>query len=353
MGAAFKGRKWGGVAEIIHILHTWTSGGKGTVESSFNFLQAIVAHESLSIGRKRGEFEEATKVMMKAQRGNENALRKLWTIHQYAQAMSDAAAKYNRTPKQRRAFGGKMVVPEELFLDAAGRPPTKRELPASERWRFLPVKRFATVRKSAIQMELPHWGVQTYQVGGELQGYLQHGYKVLVALHPGKPELGAHVFNADMTAKNRSGLAFGEFLGIAPRQGDSPQVDLRKERDKASGKKKATAAMRSEFLEIENVRKITGDGPGLRMTTAVNGDGVAMRTRNAPEPEMEEPKDSTETEQKTSPVRADGVRRDSATASYLAHETKREPAPDLTKSDRREQLRKQLAKLESDAWNHF
>jgi len=349
LGSEFKGRVWGGVNEVIRILRTWTSRGKGTIESSFDHLQAIMAHEvpGADVGRTRGEFEEATRQMLRAKRGNEAALARFPTLPDLARIMTESAHLYNNQAKTRQAFGARQVVPAELFAE---RPP-RRVLPATERWRFLPVKKLATVRQGAVTVAVEHWGTQSYQVAGVIPKYLGHGHRVLVAFHPGKPEDGAHIFNADMTARNREGYRFAELLGIAPRVGNAPQIDLRSAiAGRAGGKKKQRAAMRSEFAQMRAIGE--AESGLLRISTAVDGEGRAVRTRTRPEPEAEPAAGPNDFR---APLGAHGRRGEPAAAEgFSAHETKRggEPGAPGRPSDR-EAMRAKLAALSEADWDNF
>jgi hypothetical protein len=149
----------------------------------------------------------------------------------------------------RRAFGKRPVVPDDLFRLAV-----RRECPASELWRFLPVKRIATVRQGALEMSVNHYPMPfRFRVNGAPGSdlYIEHGYKVLVAFHPGKPEQGCHVFNAETGTNNRDGHRFGAPLLIAPMAEDAPQFSLsRSEQDAFAMRRRAAAAVRTEFRAI-------------------------------------------------------------------------------------------------------
>ena len=58
--------------------------------------------------------------------------------------------RFNAEPKRRKnMFGAKKVVPAELYAGAV-----KRELPVSERWRFLPVKTALAIRNYHVQVKV-------------------------------------------------------------------------------------------------------------------------------------------------------------------------------------------------------
>ena len=123
-------------------------------------------------------------------------------------------------PKQRRAFGRNMVAPDDLHRQAE-----KRECPESEFWRFCPVKQQATVRRGNVELWVKYYPHKfCFRVNGNSELYLEHGYPVLIAFHPGHPERGCHVFNAERGARNREGWGFGKFLMLAGVRGGDAAI---------------------------------------------------------------------------------------------------------------------------------
>ena len=276
------GTRWGGLDALFAVLRTWKSRGKGTIESSFNHLQNLIAHASTSIGRSRGEFEAGTREYLRAQGGNADSAAKFWDIADCADAYVRATEAFNNRPKKRRAHGREMVVPSDLFRAAV-----RRDCPDSELWRFLPVKRTATVRQGAIEMSVNHYpmpfrfrvnGVTSHQspvTSHQSDLYLEHGYSVLVAFHPGKPELGCHVFNAETGTRNRDGHRFAAPLLVAPMAEDAPQFSLtRTEQDAFAMRRKAAAAVRTEFRAI-----MPAGRAAARVSVARDGRGNAVESR--------------------------------------------------------------------------
>lgn len=278
-GVEIEGRdeRWGGLGALFRIHHTWKSRGKGTIESSFNLLQSLLAHASTHIGRVRSEFEEATKLMLKAHNGDTAAAAHFWDIEQAADGLAHAMSLFNNRPKKRRAFGKSPVVPADLFAAA-----TKRELPASEAWRFCPVKRTATVRGGMVEVVVDHYPFPfRFAVNGAVDGlHLTQGHRVLIAFHPGRPEEGCHVFNAEgANDRNREGWRFGEPLLLAPLAADAPQFDLSPAEKTNQRRKRAAAAVRMEF------RALTKAGtPIIRRAESRDGEGNRTETGSAVSP---------------------------------------------------------------------
>lgn len=249
-------RRWGGLDEIIHIRQKHTSQGKANVEGGFDLLQALMDHgadgSTLSIGRERGQFEQATKLMLRANRDRPDtaALAKFHNIADSAEAVARAMNVFNHRPKQRHIFGNETRIPADLWAQHQRRP-----LDSAHRWRFLPQKRTARIYKGIIETRVTHYAQSfRFQVHGSPRcpGFIaDEGHEVLIAFHPARPWEGCHVFNADTSARNRDGLRFGERIGLADFMEDAPQEDLRPgARSHSRGQKIAASRVRSTFRGI-------------------------------------------------------------------------------------------------------
>lgn len=262
------GSRWGGLDELFRVSQKFSSRGKANVEGGFDFLQAVSAHQSTSIGRQRGEFEAGSRHYLRAQAGRPEDLRYFWTLAQCAEAQRAAMAALNARARQRHAFGPELVVPDELWQS-----PVTRPLPADQRWRFCPVKKEATVRSGVIETSAPHYP-RTFRFlvhgCGDLP-VLDHGHALLIAFHPGRPEEGCHVFNSDRTTRNREGLRWGQYLGLAEWMHDVPQEDFSAAPDH-DRRRRANAAVRAEFRAVVP----PGTGPGTLRSTARDGLGNAL-----------------------------------------------------------------------------
>jgi hypothetical protein len=205
---------WGGLDGVMRLDPGFTSRHKGLIESSFNHLQNLLAHSSRDIGRYAGEFERDSTAYG---RGD---TRGWWEIKDAADGAAAAMRRFNGEAKHRRHFAA-AVVPEELYATA-----TKRECPADEAWRFLPVKRAATVRQGAVEVNVNHYPLPfRFRVNGVDDAlYLEHGYRVLIAFHPSRPHEGCWIFNGEAGAKNTHHFKLGQKLLLAPQAEDAPQV---------------------------------------------------------------------------------------------------------------------------------
>lgn len=242
--------RWGGLSPLIRIVRAWKSRQKGTVETWFNLFQKYMAHEGASIGRTRGEFEAVTKLYLRAAKGVPDALARFWSMDEYVNCADKTMRMMNGRAKERRAHGRAAVVPDDLFHDSP-----RREVPEDQWWRFLPEKREATVRHGHIECTVNHYPLRfRFQVNGVNDGlYLEHGYPVLIAFHPGHPEDGCHVFNAERGPRNREGWPHGKPLLVAPMAEDAPQVNLMPQERTFHARKNANATMRSNFRAITGV----------------------------------------------------------------------------------------------------
>lgn len=278
------GQRWGGLGELFHVARAWSPNQKGGIEGSFRHLQRISAHpdNSADIGTYAGEFEHNAKAMMRAKHGREADLKKFWTAEQAAAALAADMERFNGELKQRDVLGGRFS-PEELFAART----EKRDLKAEDAWRFLPVKRRATIRNGAVETTAPHWPRPFFfAVNGVAENlFLATGHQVLIAFHPGHPEQGCAVFNADMGPRNRAAWRFGQFLLTAPAQDLAPQIDLsgRGPRQKTQ----AIAAMRSEFRAVRAAGQTSA--PSLSAVRDGLGDSIHMARGQSPVAEMPAP----------------------------------------------------------------
>lgn len=264
-GERWTGRRIGGLDHLFRIEHMFTSNGKGGIEGAFNHLQDLIAHESLHIGRERGEFEEAAKQLRRAQAGMPDAQAKFWEAGECAAAFLAAIGEANNRPKARTMFGGARHVPADLLRTHSV---AKRTLPEGERWRFQPCKQLAVVQRGLISATVD--GTKhTWEAMGEGIA-LDHGHRVVIAFHPHHPERGCTVVEAEFGPRNRERRPLGEPLfTVAPLE-LRPQWDERPadERDAIEHPgKRWKGQVRREFAAITGARKShLADGRGRAAT---------------------------------------------------------------------------------------
>lgn len=261
---------WGGLAPIVRLINVHKSKGKGGIEGSFNLKQAMKAHAGLSIGRVRGEFEGSAKALTRSQRTGQIDPGFV-AVERSADILQAVCERFNARPKERHNFGRDLVVPDDLLRGARG-----RDVPADQWWRFCPVKRQATVRGGHVCVTVNNYPREfRFRVNGELDGLqLDHGYQVLIAFHPGRPEEGCHVFNAELGVRNRDGFKRGEHLLLAPLAADVAQIDL-------SGRADFSPRRRAAAAVVRNFRAI---GAARRAAHVQNSDGHVARAETGSAP---------------------------------------------------------------------
>jgi hypothetical protein len=270
----YEGRAWGGLDDLFTIIHGYSSRHKAQLESSFSILQRALAHSGTEIGRHRGEFEKATKDFLAVQAGRKKALEcGFLTQDQAREAHWQAMQQLNARGKHRAATGT-VEIPSDLM--SLWDEEEARPLPASERWRFLPCKRKATVRGGFIETSVaPYRQPFRFQINGLPSGIdLPTGYTLLIAFDPAMPAMGAYVCNGETDTKNRAGWGLGEYLMTAPGSDDVPMIDLRGGGYSESGKRLAGTAARTAFASIDPYRR-----RGLAVTQRHDGEGNAQVTR--------------------------------------------------------------------------
>lgn len=272
LGPAFEGKTWGALDDLFHIEHGFSSRHKAVIESSFNFLQTVLAHSGRDIGRFRGEFESATKSYLAVQQGRKDP-RACDFIEQDAARTAHWSAMQimNARSRERAAweFEGRALVPNDLLTNA--RTPELRPLPDNKRWLFLPEKRLGTVRSGFVECQVTNYGTLRFEVNGVSALHLTNGHRILVAFDPAMPALGAYVANAE--PKCREGWKVGEHLITAHHAKDVPQFSLLTRKGEPSSKAKANAAARTSFVAI-NPHKL-----GFTHTQVHTGTGNAQVAR--------------------------------------------------------------------------
>lgn len=274
-----KAKRWGGLDAIINMAVKFNSRGK-EIEGCFNLLQAMMDHggngQALSIGRHRGEFEQATKLMLRTDR-DAAALEKFWSIEASADHASRVMQAWAQRPKRRESFGNRSFTPAELWAQHV-----KTPCPQNERWRFLPIKMAARIWKGVIEVSVKNYPVSfrfrlhgASRIGG---AQFVDGHEVMIAFHPGNAWEGCHVFNRDRSARNRDGWKYLQRIGVADHMADVPQEDLRSE-GYSPGQKRANAQVRKEYRGIVEGSALSG----RRISHAQDGHGNAFAAQRGVE----------------------------------------------------------------------
>lgn len=316
----FSGRRWGGLKDLFHVIHGFTSRHKAALESNFRILQTALRLSGRSIGSFRGEMESGTKSYLAVQKGKIDPVKAgFLTTGDSSQIHLDAMAYLNSRAKMRKAFDGRHLIPDVLLQD----PWTARPLPYEERWRFHPVKKIATVKNNMIEVRAgEHYtGHFIFRVNGVKENvYLQSGHKVFVAFDPLKLHLGAAIANADQSTLNRDAWRMGQMMiPAAPAYEMTPQFSFRPRTLETTALKKTQAAVASMFKAIKPFCK-----PGLAISHVADGKGNSQETRR------NEPPTANPAPQNRQELPEFGVREASRPTSGPfsgEHPTRRETAP--------------------------
>ena len=212
----------------------------------------------INIGRKRGEFERATKTMRSVTIGASNPLTAgVCEISRLADLAGRAATKFCSQDKDGRLANG---VPDETWLLAnpatAAYPAgfTGVELDAEHLHVFFCETLDTTLRGGHVFIKRGDRVLAWCEP--ELFAVLGQGYRLTIRFDPSEPTLGAAVFNREIGSRNSHAFSLGQFLGIAEYAPEAPQVVtgqgmLTDDELEAKGfKKRFTSAVRSEYRSI-------------------------------------------------------------------------------------------------------
>ena len=269
----------------IGVIQCFESRHKGLMEGSFNHRQNIGAHKTTDIGRFRGEHEQNAKRLTAAQ-NLKDAERLERAIAHFPQAGAAAdiglenLEQFNQMAKRRRfMFGSKKVIPAELYASAV-----KRELPASERWRFLPVKVTTTVRNAHVVIkakdhDIPfQFTAEGFKPLWDWQAWLPHGWRVFACFHPHRPDLGCHIFNAlhPDHAQNPCRFPLGMPLGVLPFAPLAPNF--------SDAPRDFTARKRTLAEHRAETRITRASESGVRVSTVVAAGQMRTVRKGSPDP---------------------------------------------------------------------
>lgn len=280
------GLRWGGLEKcfasgpLFRVSRKFNPQGK-VIEGGYNYLQSRMAGRATGVGRKRGQYEAAGRLIQRAKEGNEEAASILWGACEGVEALWQQMLADNAREKKRAFLGGDKAAPDMLWRETF----RGRALPSGDAWRFThPIKRDTVTRAQSVFISLKGYGPLPFQFrvcGDDLPwSTLDNGHRVFVAFHPDRPERGAVIANGDTRAAyNRRGWKFGAMLGIAPYVPPVPMEDFTGEGDFSH----AGAARRAIRGEIRAGG--IGDAGIVRVSRAADALGHALEVSNQPEPE--------------------------------------------------------------------
>lgn len=206
----------------VHVQSVTSAHRKGALESSFNYLQTILATYTTDLnnmGRYAGEFQCVEKRIRQVRAGSHSP------GHLCFAHIDELATRVEKSMDfiNRRARNGDPENTADLLWsrDLAARPlPPVTEIDLAA---FLP-----EIRERAIE-----GGCVTLQVDGQVHDFradlfasLGHGYRVFVRFDPGEPTLGAAIYNRETSSANHFELRQGDFICFARWEMPGPQIDL-------------------------------------------------------------------------------------------------------------------------------
>lgn len=284
-------KNWGALDDLIAIHHVFKSKGKAIIEGGFNVLQRWLGHTGLDIGRRRGEFEEAAKLLRQSRNASTDAKELGFLSQEESSALHAAAGTVLNSRQMLRAHLNERVAPDDLVARHGW---NTRPLSEKDAWYFMPCKKLRIVTAGHVEVRPDGgWAPMAFAVNGVVSGlHLENGHKVLIACDPLRPELGARICNADRSPKNRDHFGMGELLiDAAPCHGLSPQFNASKELSPHLVlSKKASAAARTTYRAIVStangkVERSACDGKGNAITAGdIERDHAPTDAEVAPAP---------------------------------------------------------------------
>lgn len=280
--------RWGDLNDIIAIEHVFKSKSKGIIEGGFNVLQRWLSHTGTDIGRHRGEFEEATRRLRQVRDSGADPLTLGFLSQEKSSALHEEAAALINSRPMHRAHLEEKVAPDDL---AARHGWHTRPITDSDAWYFFPYKVQRTVRSGTVEVTPGNgWAKMIFALNGIRDGiHFESGHQVLIAFDPARPDLGAHVCNADLSRRNRHAWRMGQLLIPS-----APVMDLAPQFNASSIlsphlaiRKKASAAAATTFRAV---RAVAGSfaPAATREAVALNGQGSRAAAGNIHRPESSE-----------------------------------------------------------------
>lgn len=254
------GERFGDLADLMRVVNKHKSRGKGGIESDFDDVQKMLAREGVTMGRKRGVNEAASRELRRAQAGIPDALRKFMTMDERMEALTEKCAELHTRGKLRTLLGGQMASPDEMW---ASKPSVGRPVRPEQRWYFAPVKTWARAYMGKVRRRAAHYKAPfEFRLWGALPERLLDGHRLLIAFHPGHPEQGAQIFNAERRPEiNRGRYGWRQYLGTVPAMAVVPQEDFSRKADYGDIQS-AGAAVRSDFRAMRDAGSHIGGMPG-------------------------------------------------------------------------------------------
>jgi hypothetical protein len=256
--------KWGGIAQIVPVTHTYSSNGK-TIEGGFRLFHQVMGLHGVRIGKTRGEYEQPSADMLAVNAGRKDpAACGFIPWEGVLKAVEDTFTKINGRATWDRHTAQHTTPDDMWWADMQARPGKRLPVCPPELFdHFLPVKRLVSVgavQAGHVQVSLPDYPAPFvfrcagYDAEGKELPYLERLHKVWVGFDPHEvAATGATIYNAEASdsTRNRGGYRPLERLFTAPLSTERPQIDLR-----PAGERGEDADIAAKKLRTAQVRAV-------------------------------------------------------------------------------------------------
>jgi hypothetical protein len=157
-----------------------------SIESLFNRLQKVLGCTGVQVGRRRGEFEKATKGWLACRAGKRHPA-DVGFLHgdELVKRIANACAFLNLDPIEGEVYRG---IPDELWKERVNDKNPLRTLDPAQSWIFAPVKRRVAIRQGTVKVRFAENNCSYYFTNPEVFADLGSGCRVIVCFDPAAPE---------------------------------------------------------------------------------------------------------------------------------------------------------------------
>jgi hypothetical protein len=267
------------VRRLDAIARIWTSITPGTkfIENRFNSLQKVMGVNGVTVGRRRGEFEETSKDWTAVREGRMHPEKAgFLNVVQLNEALNKSMLFLNGEPMEGEIYKG---VPDEIWVKHFdGR--SLRKLTDEESITLQPERREVSIESGHVRCPVAEHQATYYFHATEFAKY-GTGYRVTVCFDPANPDAGAYILNRESGARAcRDGgraVRMDDLLCWAEHVARTPQFSLAsrvEERDSFDRKRRYTEQCRLLYGTVMPF----GQGAPHRAAQVNDGRGHVART---------------------------------------------------------------------------
>jgi hypothetical protein len=222
-----------------------------SIESFFNILQKVLGCTGVQVGRKRGEFEKATKDWLLCRAGKKHPA-ECGFLHgdELVKRIANAIQFLNSEPREGEVYKG---IPDEIWKrDVTQSGSDLRAMDPAKAWIFSPVKRPGAIRDGMVRCKFAEHQCSYYFTNPEIFAELGKGHKVVTCFDPAIPDQGAVIFNAEVGSRSK-GYRPGQQICVAGLVDRAPQYCAVDGFDDESGydrRRRFTAQCRKAYRAI-------------------------------------------------------------------------------------------------------